>query len=257
LSSAILFLAIIAIWACALVPRWLRRSHEASSEPEAHVGQVSTEERAQASNPADYTAVGEPDTSAADYLHPPLAYEADADPAAYPDPQAWPDSPAWSDYTAPAGVGARHEYYRPDRYAPPRLPAPTAGRARALKARRRMLTMLVTLAFAAVACVLSRLTHWWTAIPPVGMLLAYLLLLREAARADAEARRRAEAYARAQATRYRAWEARVRTARPPEPSAEVIDLSDRTADGTQPYGQEAGDQLYDQYADATVRAVGD
>ena len=28
LSSAILYLAIVAIWACVLVPRWLHRSHE-------------------------------------------------------------------------------------------------------------------------------------------------------------------------------------------------------------------------------------
>jgi len=33
-SSAILYLAIVAIWACVLVPRWLRRPHEQSSDQE-------------------------------------------------------------------------------------------------------------------------------------------------------------------------------------------------------------------------------
>jgi hypothetical protein len=120
-----------------------------------------------------------------------------------------------------------------------------------------MLTMLVTLAVAAMACVLVGVTHWWTAIPPVGMLGMYLLLLREAAHADTDASRRAEAHARAQAAqaaramRERAGEAyaRARAARLPQPTAEVIDISGRTAPIV--------DQLYDQYADATVRAVGD
>jgi len=120
-----------------------------------------------------------------------------------------------------------------------------------------MLTMLVALAAAAMACVVIGLTGWWTAIPPIGMLLAYLLLLREAARADAEAARRAEAnarYARAEAAqaayeRAREAQAQARAASLLQPAAEVIDISDRTA--------EAADQPYDQYSDATVRAVGD
>jgi hypothetical protein len=84
----------------------------------------------------------------------------------------------------------------------------------------------------------------------------YLLVLREAARADAEAGMRAEAYARAQAARVayeRAREARARArarAAPlAQPRAEIIDISDRTP--------QVSDQPYDQYADATVRAVGD
>ena len=74
------------------------------------------------------------------------------------------------------------------------------------------------------------------------MLGMYLLLLREAALADSEnANRRAEAE---HETRHRA-RARARE-RAQRPGAQIIDISDRL-----------GDQLYDQYADATVRAVGD
>ena len=80
------------------------------------------------------------------------------------------------------------------------------------------------------------------------MLGMYLLLLREAALADAEnARWRAE---QAHAARQRAQEQQDGrsgpAARTPEPTAQVIDISARL-----------GDQLYDQYADATMRAVGD
>jgi len=73
----------------------------------------------------------------------------------------------------------------------------------------------------------------------------YLLLLRETALADAEqARRRAALELRVQAARQRAQE--VWEAREQERSAQIIDISARV-----------GDQLYDQYADATIRAVGD
>jgi hypothetical protein len=241
LSSAILFLAIIAIWACALVPRWLRRSHETGSDQEA---QAEATYYAEAPGDAEYGAFAEP---GADVDPSPISYEA---------PPAYPDSPAWSDPAARLDPGARHEPYRPHRYSPPpRTTAAAGGRARVLQSRRRMLTMLVALAVAAVGCVMTGLTRWWTAVPPVGMLSVYLLLLREAARADAEASRRAEAYARAQAARaarrYQAWQAQelTRVAREPEPAAEVIDISGRTP--------ETEDQLYDQYSDAEVRAVGD
>jgi type IV secretory pathway TrbD component len=246
LSSAILFLAIIAIWACALVPRWLRRSHEANSEHEAQADQVEANYYAEAPGQAEYDAPAEPGSE----MDPsPISYEAHAP---YPDSPAWSDSPGRSDPVARPDSGARYETYRPNRYSPA---APAGGRARVLQARRRMLTMLVALAVAALGCVLTGLTRWWTAVPPVGMLVVYLLLLREAARADAEASGRAEAHARAEAARearrYRTWEAQElrRVAREPEPAAEVIDISGRTP--------EAEDQPYDQYADAEVRAVGD
>jgi hypothetical protein len=66
-----------------------------------------------------------------------------------------------------------------------------------------------------------------------------------AAIADADqARRRAATDLRVQVARERADAAAME--REEEPSAQIIDISARV-----------GDQLYDQYADATVRAVGD
>jgi hypothetical protein len=131
--------------------------------------------------------------------------------------------------------------------APPDNVATTAAsspsRARMLQARRRLLTILVLVVAAAAAATAVRLIPWWTASVPTVALVCYFLLLRTAARADAEhARRMAAMYereARIQADRRRATLASA-------PGAQIIDISSR-----------AGDQLYDQYADAAVRAVGD
>jgi len=113
--------------------------------------------------------------------------------------------------------------------------------------------MLVTVAVATAGSALLGLTPWWVTIPPAGLLGMYLLLLREAAHADSEnavrqaqARARAARAARARAARERAREAH--TAPLQQPAAEIIDIS-ALAHG--------GGQLYDQYADAEVRAVGD
>jgi hypothetical protein len=134
-------------------------------------------------------------------------------------------------------------------------------------ARRRLLWMLVVLTMLALALAYVRLAAGWVVIPPAIMLLGYLMLLREAARADAELRERiasaqAAARARRAAAAMRMADAghaapagagladdRFAPARPahqPLPHAEVIDISARV-----------GDQLYDQYADAKLRAVGD
>ena len=77
-----------------------------------------------------------------------------------------------------------------------------------LAARRRLLMMLAGLEIAAAALGLTGLAAVWVVIPPTVMLAGYLLLLREAAKADAEraqhdaetaahARERATARARA------------------------------------------------------------
>jgi hypothetical protein len=114
-----------------------------------------------------------------------------------------------------------------------------------LRSRRRLLTMHLLLVAVAGACVVLKITSWLVLIPPAAMLGMYLLLLRETAVVDVEqAHRRAAMEARVQAARQRAYEAEREPE--PEPFAEIIDISARV-----------GDQLYDQYADATVRAVGD
>ena len=145
----------------------------------------------------------------------------------------WSEGPGW------------HPLRRQDR---PRLPV---TRAAALQARRRTLTILVTLTVVMLALVAEHLAPGWMIVPPVGMLGVLTLVLREAARADAEkAERRAAAHA-ARAAHEARLAARQRAARAaeaavPEHTAKIIDISARVSD-----------QLYDQYADAAVRAVGD
>jgi hypothetical protein len=218
-SSAILYLAIVAIWAFMLVPRWLRRSHAA---PSADASPQAGEHQAEADVGEDQP---EPDTA-------PI-------PAVTGRPADAPESPS-----APASAYSS---------VPPAGPLELSlSRAKVIKARRKLLTTLILLAVAAASCTVLKLTSGWVCVPPAVMLGMYLLLLREAALADAEkarwrerqataTRQRAQAQAEARDQARQAWAART-----PQPTAQVIDISDRL-----------GDQLYDQYADATMRAVGD
>ena len=130
-----------------------------------------------------------------------------------------------------------------------------------------MLGLLLVLAMGSGALAVTRLAAWWVVVPPSVMLLGYMAMLREAARADAERQeparaRAAEAapgLARGAAPSGRPAQGRPAPVRPaaasppadpaPVPDAEVIDISASVgpADG----------EFYDQYADAKLRAVGD
>lgn len=160
MSSAILYLAIIAIWACVLIPRWLRR------DPARGV------------------------------------------PAAAPAPAAV-GSDAEAEDGLPEDAG---EVIAPARAAEP-LSA-EGSRRRMLAARRRLLLMLIGLEVAAITLAVLGLAAIWVVVPPSIMLVGYLLLLREAAQADAElAQAEDEAAARAE-ERVRARMAQARRATP-------------------------------------------
>ena len=251
MSSAILYLAIVAIWACVLVPRWLHRSHEVPSEQELASGQEEAADHADA--PEELATAGEPGAGALEFA---TLREQVVEVTTYVEWEtpARPTAPARpAEATAPARSSQEQ---RPERTGQARLGRPAARRTHVLRARRRMLTILVTLAVAVAAATLVGLIRWWAVLPPAGLLGLYLLLLRETARSDAENdRRRAEAQARAAlaarelaalAARERARQAREALA---QPTAEISDISAlATRDRDQPY---------DQYADAEVRAVGD
>lgn len=163
--------------------------------------------------------------------------------------------------------GRDHREQRPGnrgrRPAGYRATADSERRARLTRARRRLLGTLITLTAAATGLAYLRLAAWWTVIVPVVLLGGYLALLREAAHADAGARERSavragrarDAEARRKAEAEVAAGRTTGTSVPTElswdsaetdPSAEIIDISGRVAD-----------ELYDQYADAKLRAVGD
>ena len=201
LSSAILYAAIIAIWAGVLIPRWLKRdSSSAVSSPDA------------------------PDLS--DAPGAPLAEEAPAE-------------------EPPAG---RRRSLGDERRAPESGSAPQdPGRRRVLAARRRLLGLLVLLAAAAGALADTRMAAWWVVVPPAVMLFGYLPLLRAASKIDAERR---EQGARDQASQ------RVDDSRDAgEPVVHVIPV--RLAVPADVVDAMAEDEIYDQYTDAKLRAVGD
>lgn len=141
----------------------------------------------------------------------------------------------------------------------PRRPAPgpSQSREQMMRARRRMLTILASLVFITAAFVVTGLVRWWICVPPVVLLVLYVLLLREIAMADAELARKRAAW-EAREARQRAWEAEAEQeayeaslagagfGAGAGAGAQIIDISGRVTD-----------QLYDQYADAAVRAVGD
>ncbi len=243
-SSAILYLAIVGIWAFLLVPRWLRRSHQLTltgMDTAGHDGMPAddsvpgddgADETGESSyesssyTEVSYTAIQYQQVSDYDTAEPdtapiaPVVVSPDGEPA----PADVPDD----ELVSPAQPGQR----------PAR---PPISRTKILQARRRLLTILVLLAGAAATCTMLKLTSPWVCVPPAAMLGMYLLLLREAAIADAEV-----ATYRADQAALSRRQARAEAAMAPQPTAEIIDISDRL-----------GDQLYDQYADATVRAVGD
>ena len=364
MSSAILYLAIVAIWACVLVPRWLRRAHENHSEQEGvfeqedlleHGGVFEQEEFAERADPQEFgpqefgpqefgpeefgpeefgpeadplawedagvvpAGAADPEEtqvhaeySSVSYSITTLSVEsvsvaADDDRGAHDDAgvrddaapahggaasydeavapgaagQDWPAGQgAPADHHAAAGqdsedwASAERAFAGEDRAAAhagtepgspgDHLPAPgspgtSPDRARVLRARRRLLTMLIALASGTAACAVTGFMPWPVLIVPIGLLGLYLMLLREAARAAAEnARRQAEAHARAvraehaRALREQARETAAVAA--PQQTAQVINLAALAAQ----YGEPArDDQLYDQYTDAEIRAVGD
>jgi hypothetical protein len=264
-SSAILYVAIVVIWACVLIPRWLRRdsARGAGSAADTPVpgdvvpGDVipaedAADDESWTAEPASTVRVRYTETFRAD-----VTVEAEADPA-------------------PEEVPA------PD--AGRRVPTPPEeSRRRMLAARRRLLGMLTILEIAAVALAVLKLAALWVLIPPSIMLIGYALLLREAAHADAEraqreeeaahARLRAQERAREQAAQ-RAAAARAAPAAPavpaapPAPAARYEDTGRDFAPGlagkyTTSNAEVAGlsdgsDEDYrDEYPVKRLRAVGD
>jgi hypothetical protein len=247
LSSAILYVAIVVIWAGVLIPRWLRRD---SSDTAAAAAERSEAEAAAALEFAAGSASGAGPGSAAAH-----SGDSGVEPARVPGTGARrrrepvPDEPLAGDPVA----------------ADPLAGDPVAadpGHRRVLAARRRLLIMLVTLSVASGVLAETRMAAWWVIVPPSVMLLGYLLLLREAAKADTERREMA---------RYRMD--REAAERRSAPVAHVVPVAAAVPVAAGPVAPVAGpvapaakiiaflpppeEQIYDQYTDAKRRAVGD
>ena len=135
---------------------------------------------------------------------------------------------------------------------------------RMLRSRRRMLWLLLALTVVGIALTYLKLASWWIIIPPIALLGGYLMLLREAAQADAEGRERrvaerANARAEAQldetAADHPAPAPASATPAAPATPAATVETGPRAA--VIDLSEHVNDQLYDQYADAKLRAVGD
>ena len=272
MSSAFLYLAIIAIWAGVLIPRWLKRDSSRakaakssqSESPEARQSpdELTDDEPVEINAGADAGGAGV--QMADDNTQAETGPSRAADPAdraagkgqaAGRDRAAGRGRVAGANRVASAsGVGAADEAelsgYEAGEAAGLR-PADPQTRRRVLSARRRMLMMLIVLAAAAAGIALIGMAAWWVAIPPVAMLGGYLLVLREVRHADAERaliRADAEQLAEHRAEQLRLREAQEAAAKQREEAqtARVIDISERVRD-----------ELYDQYAEGERRAVGD
>ena len=234
MSSAILYVAIVAIWAGVLIPRWLRRDsagNQRASEDLTSADAETSDSAEEAAEPA-----------------PPLRRRDEIAGSARP---ARPQERA----AARVPVPARAEVRAP---APESAEVPDGEpgqreHTKVLTARRRLLYMLLVLAIGSGALAVTKMAAWWVVVPPTVMLIGYTGMLREASKADAErrelARTRAAEAAAAVVTAAKRAAPPVPAAPVPGPDAEVIDISASLS--------VAGHKFYDQYADAKQRAVGD
>ena len=218
-SSAVLYLAIVALWAVVLVPMWLRRDTDTARPglswlPHRRPTQL-------------------PEHSAAEPTAP--------EPAV---PGTVTDNTV-TDNTVAEYVVAEHAEEAP-------LPRPRQRRSRgAVMARRRRRTGgLSLLALATVGCALGGLVPYWAALPPAGLLAGHLSLLRVAAGIDAARREAIEVARAAERAAVRAALAAKEAAKEAAEEAaqaQIIDLMARNrARG-----------VFDQYAVEGLRVVGD
>jgi hypothetical protein len=254
-SSTVLYLAIVAIWAGFLVPAWVRRPH-AKAGSGAGADREAKGDR-DAGNLADAPggdAVSSKDPRVVEFDED-VTVEADIHVEITRHNQEYRDDvPSYvAESGSRPGASDDQDYGGEPDGADFQRPAarPSQSREQMLRARRRMLTILVTMTLVTGGFSFMGLVAWWICVPPAAMLLLYALLLREIAMADAEmARKQHEwmiGHARAARARAQAEEQeRAAAMAAAESGAQVIDISGRV-----------GDQLYDQYADAAVRAVGD
>jgi hypothetical protein len=255
MSSAILYLAIIAIWAGFLVPAWLRRPHANSDSASTEsVSETQMENESYEVEVEEYTETSKLTVQFVDEL--PYT-ESDVDMSVETDIHVEVSEHVYAseaqEYTEDFGpeYPVNEEIASAEAGSGPPAPRPSQSRDQMLRARRRMLSILVGMTAVTGLFSFVGLVAWWIAVPPAILLALYVLLLREIAMADAELARKRAAWEAADAA---AWARHLQAeaereafeASMADSGAQIIDISGRVSD-----------QLYDQYADAAVRAVGD
>ena len=250
MSSAILYVAIVAIWACVLIPRWLRRDSSSAAPDADTAGSMESQD-------PGAEGLGAEDPGAED-----LGVVAEPAPApAFAsrgrERRAAPDRPVAAERVAGERVAGERivaERVAGDPLAGDPL-AGDPGHRRVLAARRRLLIMLLALTAASGLLAGARMAAWWVIVPPSVMLLGYLLMLREAARADAERREMARYRMAGEAAERRS--APVGHVTPAVPVAAATAPAPASAAKIIAFLPPPEEQIYDQYTDAKLRAVGD
>jgi hypothetical protein len=260
-SSTILYLAIVAIWAGVLVPRWLRREPHRETTARQPSRRAPRQPSRQAGTHPGELVTDVPDAAGIGADDPGL--EAGAGSPLSMDPavnglrsrRGQRLDGRGRDGQGREGLG-RDGGSRDSRRAQRASGVVTA--------RRRLFGLLVLLLAAAVVIAVAGLAAWWVVLPPAGMLAGYTMLLREAARADAERRvgvgvaGRAAGGAVAADAAAGTVAAGARAGSASAPAAEGVGEADEAAPARViDLTPRVGDEFYDQYADAKLRAVGD
>ncbi|WP_017543922.1 divisome protein SepX/GlpR [Nocardiopsis prasina] len=222
MSSSPLYLAIVVVWLIVLVPMLLRKDsvdtvHEDTRREDEDAEATEADEDSEQRAEDASDDEADPDLTETQVIHRPV-FSGDQ-----------------------GAVGGAPERSRP--VAEARTRVGHEPRSRVIARRRRRTTVLTLLNLGTIIAVAFGLGPWWVIAPPVLLLFGHVALLREAAKADAE-RREAAVRARRQAV-LRARRAEVEQAREAEREAEIIAFIERRS------------QVYDQYADARLRAAGD
>jgi len=266
-SSAILYFAIVAIWAGVLMPKWLRpsRSHRHRTD-----GDQPAETVTEFAQPAPEAMVAEREPERLSRPDRRERREADRDgaPGGRPEADRHETERREADRheterreterrEADRREADRREAERREAWSPEEA---AERRANIRRARRRMLGTLILLTAGAVAIAVTHVAAWWVIVPPGALLGGFLLLLRETARSDAERARR-----HADLTTQRPHADRESRAVPAAPAVAGPDLAEVVAEVVETefsakiidISARVTDQLYDQYTDAAERAVGD
>ncbi len=301
MSDSILYLAIVAIWAGFLIPAWVRRPHAARADDEAGLPEyeaddgyvagagyvaeagapVSGDAPVGAANPQYGSGSGSGDTgNSSSYIGADAPVNVHNGNSEYRDDvhthnYGHPDERAVSSgaQAGPHDARAGSVDERPGSGSVDARAAssharvgsgergPSQSRGQMMRARRRMLSILASLVLITGLFVMAGLVQWWICVPPIAMLVLYVLLLREIAMADAElaAKKRAWEARQAEAARAEAAQAEEASAQSGWKRSHLVWESEQDQQGAQiiDISSRVGDQLYDQYADAAVRAVGD
>lgn len=242
-SGVVLYLAIVVMWLCVLVPMWLHRDRNTLSENHKDIEPYAYDERAI-------------DEDSAETLTEPLPVTSDDLPSSssedgFPSHGAEEASPGTQ---AESGTGSETPHARPPagqpatgrtaagRAASERRRAELRRRGKQVAKRRRLTLWCVLLLIASVVTAAVQVIPWWGVAPSVVLLGAYMAVLRVTVQIDAERR---EAIARAHAERAKRARRRAALLEAQRPVAEIIDLAAHR------------DEIFDQYAETPRRAVGD